>query len=616
MNDKDLRKEKIRQRYKGIAPNEIDVIPAMPEEDFFDGKERRVAVYVRVSTDDPRQTSSYELQKNYYQDLIERHPGWKLVKIYADEGITGTSVEHRKAFLEMIKDCEEHKIDLIVTKSVSRFARNVVDRIGYVRKLAAMNPPVCVYFEAENLFTFKKDIDNQLAWQSTMAQEESRIKSNVMNASIEMRFGRGIFLTPSLLGYDNDEDGNLVVNENEAKIIRLIFFMYLYGYTCKQIAETLTNLGCKTKKNNDVWNPGSILNILQNERYYGAVLARKTWTPNYLDHKSKKNKRNKNQYLYENNHEPIISRDDFIAVQRFINNTKYGNKRILPELKVIKQGALTGFVNIHPHWSGFKAKDYIIASQSADETENSITDELEIELPDGEFDFRGYEIARSQFFNISDKTFMTVSATNVAFSLGCIRRLNNIQYVEILIYPKKRLLAIRPSDKDKNLSVKWAKRSNGEIISKTISGRAFLNAVYEIFCWNLSWKYRIQGTYYNRDNMPIIIFDISDAEVFISGISEDDGSDNNFKEHIASISNSGKNIVGYPAEWIDGFGYNFYTHAQVKELENFTKMGKWDTDVDGEPCQNDSIPNVADKDELNKNINNEINSIKKGERNG
>ncbi|MCC8173182.1 MAG: hypothetical protein LIO65_01950, partial [Odoribacter sp.] len=276
----------------------------------------------------------------------------------------------------------------------------------------------------------------------------------------------------------------------------------------------------------------------------------------------------------------------------------------LPELKVIKQGALTGFVNIHPHWSGFKAKDYIIASQSADETENSITDELEIELPDGEFDFRGYEIARSQFFNISDKTFMTVSATNVAFSLGCIRRLNNIQYVEILIYPKKRLLAIRPSDKDKNLSVKWAKRSNGEIISKTISGRAFLNAVYEIFCWNLSWKYRIQGTYYNRDNMPIIIFDISDAEVFISGISEDDGSDNNFKEHIASISNSGKNIVGYPAEWIDGFGYNFYTHAQVKELENFTKTGKWDTDVDGEPCQNDSIPNVADKDELNKNINN------------
>lgn len=608
MNDKDLRKEKIRQRYKGINPDEINVIPAMPEEDFFDNKERRVAVYVRVSTDDPRQTSSYELQKNYYSDVIERHTGWKLVKIYADEGISGTSVAHRKAFLEMIKDCEDNKIDLIVTKSVSRFARNVVDCIGYVRKLAAMNPPVFVYFEAENLFTYKNDIDNLLSWQSTMAQEESRVKSNIMNASIEMRFGRGIFLTPPLLGYDKDEDGNLIINESEASIVRLIFFMYLYGYTCNQIAQTLTRLSCKTKKENVKWHPGSILNILQNERYYGAVLARKTWTPNYLDHKSKKNKRNRNQYLYEDNHEAIISRDDFIAVQRFINNAKYGNKRILPELKIIKQGALAGFVTIHPHWAGFKAKDYILASQSVQNTESSITNKLEIELPEGEFDFRGYEIARTQFFNTSGKTFMTVSNKNISFSSGCIHRFNDMEYVEMLIFPEKHLFAVRSSDKDKNLSVKWAKRANGIIVPRTVSGAAFINTIYEIFGWNSAWKYRVQGTYYCRDNMPVIIFDMNDTETLIS--------DNSSTIDIESLSSSGKSVIGYPVEWIDDFGDVFYTRAQAKELENFLRSGKWNVDDEGEPFHNDSMPHILDKEEIDKNINDEIDKIKKGGKDG
>lgn len=608
MNDKDLRKEKIRQRYKGINPDEINVIPAMPEEDFFDNKERRVAVYVRVSTDDPRQTSSYELQKNYYSDVIERHTGWKLVKIYADEGISGTSVAHRKAFLEMIKDCEDNKIDLIVTKSVSRFARNVVDCIGYVRKLAAMTPPVFVYFEAENLFTYKNDIDNLLSWQSTMAQEESRVKSNIMNASIEMRFGRGIFLTPPLLGYDKDEDGNLIINESEASIVRLIFFMYLYGYTCSKIAEFLTKLGCKTKNDNNVWNPGSVLGILQNERYYGAVLARKTWTPNYLDHKSKKNKRNRNQYLYEDNHEAIISRDDFIAVQRFINNAKYGNKRILPELKIIKQGALAGFVTIHPHWAGFKAKDYILASQSVQNTESSITNKLEIELPEGEFDFRGYEIARTQFFNTSGRTFMTVSNRNINFSSGCIHRFNDMEYVEMLIYPEKHLFAVRPSDKNKNLSVKWAKRANGIIVRRTVSGAAFINTIYEIFGWNSARKYRVQGTYYSRDNMPVIIFDMNDTETLIS--------DNDSNLDIESLSNSGKSVIGYPVEWIDDFGDGFYTRAQAKELENFLRSGKWNVDDEGEPFHNDSMPHILDKEEIDKNINDEIDKIKKGGKDG
>lgn len=204
-------KEKIRQRYKGVDIDELDVIPALPQTNFYeDRREKRVAVYARVSTDDPRQTSSYELQKNHYQDVVSRHPGWNLIEIYADEGISGTSLQHRDEFVRMINDCYAGKIDLIVTKSVSRFARNVLDCIGYVRKLAALQPPIGVFFETENIYTLNSNSEMSLSFISTLAQEESHNKSEIMNASIEMRFRRGIFLTPPLLGYDQDENGNLI----------------------------------------------------------------------------------------------------------------------------------------------------------------------------------------------------------------------------------------------------------------------------------------------------------------------------------------------------------------------------------------------------------------------
>lgn len=323
IESRDEQKERIRKKYKGINADELDVILAKPPDSLYEeSKERRVAVYARVSTGDPRQTSSYELQKNHYLDVVDRHPGWKLVEIYADEGISGTSLQHRDEFIRMIKDCQRGKIDLIVTKSVSRFARNVLDCIGYVRQLGEMKPPVGVLFETEGIYTLDHRSEMQLSFMATTAQEESHNKSEIMNASIEMRFRRGIFLTPKLLGYDLDSDGNLVVNEEEAKTVRLIFFMYLYGYSTQQIADTLEKYGRPTKKGRMEWSPSTVLGVLQNERHCGDVLARKTWTPNYLNHKSRKNRQDRNQYRQKNHHEAIISRDDFIAVQKMIANAK------------------------------------------------------------------------------------------------------------------------------------------------------------------------------------------------------------------------------------------------------------------------------------------------------
>ena len=225
-------KSKIRERYRGLDPDTVECLPARPPENIYDeDRELRVAVYARVSTDDPRQTSSYELQKNHYTDFVNRHPNWKLVEIYADEGISGTSLNHRESFLRMIEDCYRGKIDMIITKSVSRFARNIMDCIGYVRQLKELKPPIGIRFEAEGIFTLDANSEMTLSFMAAMAQEESHNKSEIMNASIEMRFKRGIFLKPPLLGYDVNEDGELIINEEEAKTVRLIFFMYLYGYT-------------------------------------------------------------------------------------------------------------------------------------------------------------------------------------------------------------------------------------------------------------------------------------------------------------------------------------------------------------------------------------------------
>lgn len=233
-------KEKIRQRYKGVDIDELDVIPALPQANFYEyQREKRVAVYARVSTDDPRQTSSYELQKNHYQDMVSRHVGWKLIDIYADEGISGTSLQHRDAFVQMIADCRAGKIDLIVTKSVSKFARNVLDCIGYVRQLKALQPPIGVFFETENIYTLNENSEMSLSFISTLAQEESHNKSEIMNASIEMRFRRGIFLTPTLLGYDQDEEGNLIINESEAQTVRLIFSCIYMDIRVKKLQTLL-----------------------------------------------------------------------------------------------------------------------------------------------------------------------------------------------------------------------------------------------------------------------------------------------------------------------------------------------------------------------------------------
>jgi len=610
-------KEKIRERYKGLNADELDVIPALPQTNFYeDDREKRVAVYARVSTDDPRQTSSYELQKNHYQDVVSRHPGWKLIEIYADEGISGTSLQHRDSFVRMIADCRAGKIDLIVTKSVSRFARNVLDCIGYVRQLAAMQPPIGVFFETENIYTLDANSEMSLSFISTLAQEESHNKSEIMNASVEMRFRRGIFLTPPLLGYDQDEDGNLIINEEEAKTVRLIFFMYLYGYTCQKIADTLTTLGRRTKKGNTQWSPGSVLGVLQNERHCGDVLARKTWTPSYLDHKSKKNRQDRNQYRQRNHHEAIISRDDFIAVQHLISNAKYGNKGMLPELHVITQGALRGYVSINPRWAGFKASDYMLASES-------VYDALPmpklkpVERNTGDFDLRGFEVARAQFFDTANKICATFSIDHINFSTECVRKFDT-QYVEMLVHPGEHFFALRPSMKENKHAVQCSKLHNGLLIPRQISGAAFLPNLYDLFGWKTECKYRIIGVKMQSPGETVIVFNLTDIEVLIPHTSIDTEENGEtvlppFDENIKPLGTK-SSIRAFPENWMHSFGNDYYRQSQAKELATFSRTGNWNTQNEGTTFNPNPLQTTS-PDELERNIEIIIEGIRQEEQN-
>ena len=466
--EKNQEKEKVRRRMRvEIDPNNYEYIPAKKPIDYYDNEiPQRVAIYVRVSTDDVRQTTSYELQKKYYEDFVRRHPNWSLVKIYADEGISGTSLKHRDAFNEMIEHCRAGKIDLIITKSVSRFARNVMITIGMARELAQMKSPVGIFFESEAIFSLNDDSQMALTFQATMAEEESHTRSRSMETSLRMRLDNGIPLTPKLLGYTHDADGNLIINPEEAKTVKLAFYMYLYGYTTQQIADTFIALERRSYLGNIKWTSNAIVQILRNERHCGDVLTRKTFTQDYRSHRKLKNRGDRPQSHYFNHHEGIIRRDDFIAVQRMLDNAKYGNKSILPELRVINSGILKGFVSINPRWAGFKEKEYYQASQSVypsqDDDSAPVPSVQQIHLAAGDFDLRGFEVARSEFCDAQNRPYISFSEKMVKFSSACVRKFDSRNIIELLINPVEKKFAIRPTDKTNKNGVVFSHLSGGK----------------------------------------------------------------------------------------------------------------------------------------------------------
>ncbi len=271
------------------------------------------AAYCRVSTDSFDQINSFESQKRFFKEYIGKNPDWFLTEIYADKGLTGTSTKKRRAFNQMIADARAGRFSLILTKEVSRFARNTVDTLQYTRELKRLG--IGVYFMNDNINTLDPDAELRLAIMASIAQEESRKTSERVKWGQKRRMEQGVVFGRDMLGYDV-RDGKLFVNPHGAEVVRLIFDKFVNeGKSTYKIARELSEAGYKTVTGNNVWSNTVVLKILRNEKYCGDLVQKKTFTPDYLTHEKKYNHGEEEKVILRDHHEPIISRAQWDSAQ-------------------------------------------------------------------------------------------------------------------------------------------------------------------------------------------------------------------------------------------------------------------------------------------------------------
>lgn len=298
------------------AVRNVIVIPQKPElERRASIRQERVAAYCRVSTEEEEQQSSYENQCKYYTDLIMNNSKWSLVDIYADEGISGTSAKKRDNFMRMIRACKQRKIDLILTKSISRFSRNTVDCLHYTRLLKSWG--IAVFFEKENINTLQEDSEFLITLHGAFAQQEIESLSANVNWGIQqsMREGKARIQFKKLYAYRRGDDGQPEIIPEQAEVVREIYERYLAGASLRMLRDWLIENNIPNGKNGSTWTHAAIKGILTNEKYCGDVLMQKTYTTDCITHKAVKNTGERPMYLVQNNHPAIVDRDTYNAVQ-------------------------------------------------------------------------------------------------------------------------------------------------------------------------------------------------------------------------------------------------------------------------------------------------------------
>ena len=572
-------REQLRQKYRYEDTGDKTFIPARPKVDLYgSGHVFRVCAYCRVSTDNDEQLSSFELQQAHYRQLAQEHPNWNLRRIFADEGISGTSLKNRDAFNEMIEACRRGEYDLIVTKSVSRFARNLVDCISLIRMLKGLTPPVGVFFETDNLYTLSENTEFMLSFLATFAQEESVKKSEAMNWSLQQRFKDGKLLTPAPLGYDRPKDvtgryvkyAPLEINEAEARIVRFIFDAYLMGWSQDEIATFLRDIGCTTKTGGSDWSGGTVGYILTNERYCGNVLTWKTFTADLYEHKHRKNRQDRDQYLYRDHHDAIISVEKFEAVQILLANRKHHIRGTLPSLHVIDEGIFRGFIPINHHWINDDPNVYYDISNSIGQSyrEKQISKKML-----SAFDLHGYQVVRNQFTQVRyEGPSITISGERISFNLFCMKRFEDVGYVQLLLHPTERKIAIRPCREHDTHSIRWRPDSSRRIYSKTLNCQHFGTALYSIMEWDPAYFYKVRGIWAKRRDEQIIVFNLAQATpaVLVPQESED--------------GKPPRRIDTCPEEWMNDFGEEFYEHVLDNGFYYLAPGSDWNTYADSVPA--------------------------------
>ena len=340
------------QRSNGV----IVIPPKKLQEVQQERPKLRVAAYCRVSTQEEEQVGSFDMQVRHFTQRIEGNPDWELVEIYQDEGISATTVKKRLGFQKMIADAVDGKIDLILTKSISRFGRNIVDILDNLNVLSALNPPVSVEFETEHI-TYTGDGKNNLL-------------IVLLSALAEMEFS-----VQNTLGFYRDHFGRLVIEPTEARIVEYIYESCLEGGTPSEIAAALTEQGIKSPMGNDSWSAGTVRSILRNEKYCGDALMQKTYTKDFRTHKSVKNT-DLNMYFKENHHTAIIKKEDWLKVQKLLSerhtSPHKAKLRFLSNRFVahrVKDGLFKGYLILDSRWSPAERQEFMkIVDDTQDNT--------------------------------------------------------------------------------------------------------------------------------------------------------------------------------------------------------------------------------------------------------
>ena len=535
-------KKALVKQIEALDGNNIRMIAATSDEGSGEPKVLRVAAYCRVSTDDIDQAISIALQIKEYKQKIKSNPNWKYVGTYVDDGFSGTNTEHRQGFQKLMADAMDGKIDLIITKAVSRFARNLMDCIVWVEALQNHDPPVRVYFEQENLDTMAQTSSIILIVLAMVAQEESHMKSEAILLSLEWRFSRGRFLTPRLFGYDvvDVPDGYggrkkvLQINEPEARVVRWMYYNLINGMSLDEMAEVLTELAIPTggrRKDgtlNTHWTSHGIAAVLRNEKHCGDVLARKYYTPNYKDHKQKKNRGKKNKYFQADHHDAIVSRAVWNAAQRILNSRRYGHEGTYLPMRIIDRGALTGYISVNRNWAGFDSEDYFRASQIAmgllDEelkvdlgkeylpegghrigglvddhgisqiareytkAEQEMKDELEgrsdadMESQEREEAAKTFQVVSGDMFSRIHDPVVRIGRSSIAFNAACASRMK-CEHAEILFNPVERMMVVRPCGKEHPNAIPWG--------SKPLAASSLVRMLYDSMGWEEDYTYRV-----------------------------------------------------------------------------------------------------------------------------
>jgi len=518
--------------------------------DYKSRKDLRVAAYIRVSTDKKEQETSYDTQYTRYNTFIASQPGWIFSGIYADAE-SGTSLKKRAGFKQMVIDAKEGKFDMIITKSVSRYARNLVDGIETARDLLTHNPPVGIMFEEEGLNTFHPDSEFILSVMLLIAQGESEKRSKSIRKAFIWRCDDKNYLTPvdSLLGYTKDKNKKMVIEPEGAKTVKAIFAMRLYGLTATHIAYILTASKKRTGKGGDIWNASSVTGILKNERHCGDIIAQKTVTTNTLQHKSEKNTGQEVLHYFDNHHEGIVTREEYVRallLMRANSASAYYNPQY--EIRVVREGLLAGFIPLNFAFGGYDPEHYLGAEAiSGVEIGNYALDILNIPA---------CRLIRSQEIEHRLVAQITISPKSLVFNSDCLTRLPQTKYVEVLLHPSERLLAVRPTNAENRDAIPW----NG----KNISSSALCPILYRLLGWRPMWKYKFMADCFVRGKERVLIFNLSEPEFqFVEAITENE----EIKQRIRRLLQ--------PGAWSEQIGADYITQMVASRKAYALSLKRW-----------------------------------------